>query len=242
MAGRRRYPICASCRSRRSESGITDPGRRAGRLPSVSSPALSIAWAAIQIRWLCQQHNVALVRPADRMGNKRLAINLSETESSVEPHCALVLLKADQAQPRESIRYCLLLGDREKACADGAAAMLRINGNAGDEKAAIVAKLNERSKGRVGAYVIGPVSFFHRKRVQHTDGRVREFGNEAVFIRARDTLARAPAGTGLEKALTGLRHPAPDVLGETLRGHQEQSGDLEAVLVPGRSNKQRIAW
>ena len=83
------------------------------------------------------------------MGNERPSVDLSETESAVEPHCALVLLKADQAQPRESIRYRLLLG-REKACADAAAAMFRKNGNARDEKAAIVAKLNQRSQGRVG--------------------------------------------------------------------------------------------
>ena len=124
--------------------------RRNRPKPSVSSPALSIACAAILIRRLDQQHGVALARPPDRMGNERPAVDLSETESAVEPHCALVLLKADQAQPRESIRYRLLLGGREKACADAAAAMFRKNGNARDEKAAIVAKLNQRSQDRVG--------------------------------------------------------------------------------------------
>ena len=89
--------------------------------------ALSIACAAILICRLYQQHGVALARPPDRMGNERPAVDLSETESAVEPHCALVLLKADQAQPRESIRYRLLLRGREKPCAYAEATMLRIN-------------------------------------------------------------------------------------------------------------------
>ena len=104
----------------------------------------------IWIRQLCKQYGVALARPPSRMGNEGSAVDLSETESAVEPHCALVLLKADQAQPRESIRYRLLFAGREKACADAAVAMFRINGNARDEKAAIVAKLNQRSQDRVG--------------------------------------------------------------------------------------------
>jgi hypothetical protein len=79
------------------------------------------------------------------MGNERPAVDLSETESAVEPHCALVLLKADQAQPRESMRYRLLLRGREKPCADAAVAMFRKNGNARDEKAAIV---RSSTKGR----------------------------------------------------------------------------------------------
>ena len=146
------------------------------------------------------------------MGNERPSVDLSETESAVEPHCAIVLLKADQAQPRESMRYRLLLRGREKPCADAAVAMFRKNGNARDEKAAIVAKLNERSEDWVGCHVIGAVSFFHRKRVQHADRRVREFGNEAVLIGARDSLAGAPAGTGLDQAFAWLCYPAPDVL------------------------------